>query len=103
MKRFSYLPSLVLAALLSAAALTPGHAAVRAPDASLLAADETYLHFASADCSALGQAEAARAGGQLLRAVAVQRGNQTVCVITLAVPSQDGKPPRRVERQIPIG
>ncbi len=59
--------------------------------------------LAAADCTAIGRAEASRNGGQLRRAVAVQRGGQTVCQIVYTVPSKGGKPPRRVERNIPVG
>ncbi|WP_157015092.1 hypothetical protein [Mesorhizobium xinjiangense] len=91
--------SLMAAIVLAASSAGLGQAAMRvtAPPVSPL------LHLVAADCNAIGRAEAARNGGQLRRAVAVQRGGRTICQIVYTVPGKGGKPPRRVQRNIPAG
>lgn len=56
---------------------------------------------AAPDCHAIGQQQAAQAGGQLARATPEVRGGQQVCVIVVLMPAKDGQRPRRTEIIVP--
>lgn len=86
-----------LAALFLTATL--GLPAAAAPRADVAAPERAFP--VAADCYAIGEAVAAQNGGQLTKATAQQRGGQTVCVIVVLVPAQDGKRPRRAEFVVP--
>lgn len=95
-----FFPHLRNAVLALAVAMTgPAHATLLAQAPSVPA----YIHTIAADCNAIGRSVASSAGGQLRKAVAVDQGGRTVCVITYTVPSKDGKPPRRVQTTVNAG
>jgi hypothetical protein len=95
-----FCPHLRTAALALAAAMaSPANATVLAQAPSV----PSYVHTIAADCTAIGQSVASSAGGQLRRAVSVDQGGRTVCVITYTIPSKDGKPPRRVQTTVNAG
>lgn len=54
------------------------------------------VELASADCNAAAQRVVARTGGQLLSVSAGNEGGQTVCRVTVLVPSSDHRRPRKV-------
>lgn len=84
---------------LAVAMASPANATVLAQAPSV----PSYVHTIAADCTAIGQSVASSAGGQLRRAVSVDQGGRTVCVITYTIPSKDGKPPRRVQTTVNAG
>ncbi len=95
-----FCPHLRTAALALAVAMaSPANATVLAQAPSV----PSYVHTIAADCTAIGQSVASSAGGQLRRAVSVDQGGRTVCVITYTFPSKDGKPPRRVQTTVNAG
>lgn len=84
------------------AVLLAAEAAFAAPVQVAPAAPQ-LVRQAQADCYAIGQQVAAQNGGQLARASQANRGGQTVCVIVVLVPGQNGQRPRRVEVVVPAG
>ncbi len=84
-------------ALLAWAAAVPGHAAAHVATPSV----PSLVQPAAANCTALGQSVAEQEGGTLQLATTQSRGGRTVCVIVFTVPGSNGKPPRRVEREVP--
>lgn len=56
---------------------------------------------AQGGCSAAAQQAAAQSGGQVLSVQTADRGGQTVCIVTVLVPAQDGNRPRRQTITIP--
>jgi len=85
--------------LVTAALAVPAHAVLPIAGPSV----PSLVQPVAANCAAIGQAVAARDGGELRSAVAVQSGGRTVCRIVYTVPSRDGKPPRRVQTDVDAG
>lgn len=65
------------------------------------ATDDGMLEFAQGGCSAAAAQAAAESGGQVLSVQVVDRGGQTVCVVTVLVPGRDGSRPRRQTITVP--
>jgi len=63
----------------------------------------SLIQRVAVNCTAIGQSVAARDGGQLRSAMAVESGGRTVCRIVYTVPSRDGQPPRRVQTDVDAG
>lgn len=64
-------------------------------------ADAGTMEFAQGGCSAAAAQAAAESGGQVLSVQVVDRGGQTVCVVTVLVPGRDGSRPRRQTITVP--
>jgi hypothetical protein len=84
-------------ALALLAAAVPAHAQLPLAQPAVPGLVQT----AAADCGAIGRSLAAGEGGTVQLAVAENRGGRTVCVIVYTVPGSNGKPPRRVQREVP--
>ncbi|WP_062208220.1 hypothetical protein [Aureimonas sp. AU12] len=59
------------------------------------------VRMAQSGCSAAAAQAAAQSGGQVLSVQTAQRGGQTVCIVTVLIPAQDGNRPRRQTITIP--
>lgn len=64
---------------------------------------QTMAVQVAADCHAIGQQQAAQAGGQLAKATPDVRNGQPVCVIVVLMPAKDGQRPIRNEIVVPAG
>jgi len=59
----------------------------------------TIVMAEAADCANAARRVVSSTGGELLSAVPSSDG--TICTVTVIVMSNDGKPPRKITRQVP--
>jgi len=63
--------------------------------------NDSRYEIAQGGCSAAASQAAAQSGGQILSVQTAQRGGQTVCIVTVLIPAQDGNRPRRQTITVP--
>ncbi|WP_185983118.1 hypothetical protein [Aureimonas mangrovi] len=83
------------------AAPTPGLLSSTQAEAQSEDAGEPTIELAQGNCSAAAAQAAAQSGGQVLSVSSRQQNGQTVCVVTVLIPGQDGGRPRRTTITIP--
>lgn len=64
-------------------------------------ADSPPVRLAGGDCSSAAAQVAAESGGQVLSVSSRQQGGQTVCVVTVLIPGEDGSRPRKKTITVP--
>ena len=100
---FAQLPRRSTIALLAfAATLGSANASwLSGGDASAAPTGDGRYEIAQGGCSAAASQAAAQSGGQILSVQTAQRGGQTVCIVTVLIPAQDGNRPRRQTITVP--